>query len=122
LDVDHTEDGPWTAAKSTDNITLKHEASVRRPVADLILACADPLPVALMLLLVMAQNASAMNQRASGAVSCYSALSFSNSACTCQHFQHLLQAQPIMQHFPFSSPHARLARVAFTSRITSTIL
>jgi hypothetical protein len=77
LDVDHIEDGPRTAAKSTDNITLKHEASVRRPVADLILACADLLPVALMLVLVMAQNASAMNQRESGAVSCYPALSFS---------------------------------------------
>ena len=34
LDVDHIEDGPWTAAKSTDNITLKHEAGVRRSVAD----------------------------------------------------------------------------------------
>ena len=34
LDVDHIE----AAAKSTDNITLKHEAGVRRSVADLILA------------------------------------------------------------------------------------
>jgi hypothetical protein len=29
LDVDHLEDDPWTVAKSTDSITLKHEVGVR---------------------------------------------------------------------------------------------
>lgn len=69
LDVDHLEDSPWTAAKCTDNITLRHEAGVRWSFADLILALLDPLTVALMLVLVMAQTASAVHRRASGAVS-----------------------------------------------------
>jgi hypothetical protein len=68
LDVDHLEDSPWTAAKCTDNITLRHEAGVRWSFADLILAL-FPLTVALMLVLVMAQAASAVHRRASGAVS-----------------------------------------------------
>jgi hypothetical protein len=29
LDVDYIEDGLWTAAKSTDNIALRHEASIK---------------------------------------------------------------------------------------------
>jgi hypothetical protein len=44
LGVGHIEGGPWTAAKSMDNITLKHEAGVRRPFADLILVLFRPAP------------------------------------------------------------------------------
>jgi hypothetical protein len=113
LGVGHIEGGPWTAAKSMDNITLKHEAGVRRPFADLILVLFRPAPRCFDARLGYGPERSSdepTDIRRGFLRVGYSALSFSNSVCTCHHSQHLLQAQLIKQHFPFSSPHARLAR------------
>jgi hypothetical protein len=102
LDVGHLEDSPRTAAKCTDNITLRHEAGVRWSFADLILALCGPACCCFDARLGYGPDCfsgAPTGIRRSFLRVGYSALSFLIRFAPAHCYRHLLQAHLIIQTF-----------------------